>query len=583
MVAVAPLEGVSVLEWTASAAGQIAGMLLADLGAEVVRVAPEGDGERTDLAGFLCWNRGKTLVDPAEPVESLVDRADVVVHDGTGAVAEARGHVTAVLRERAPALVTVWMPPTRSTYLGHELPHDQLLLDGISGFAANHPAIEERPVAVGAALLARARDGWGRSATVTGLHAEAAALATLVNESVDGPPKIAPGRAVTGGPYFRLYQGGDGRWFYLAALSPEIFIRALDVLDRLAVFALPNVAEEFLNFVKPEVGAEVNAELEATIAREPAAEWVRRLEGAGVPVALLSDPEEWLRSDVMAHACPPVTRRHPETGADVLMPGPPLELSDDEVRAGELPAPGALADAAQVWVGRAPSAPTGPPPGADDRPLAGLRVVDTATFLAGPFVSTLLGVHGADVVKVEPPRGRPVRHLLPLLPDRERAQAPAAARPGRRRRAGPLPRSGPRGRRGGGQPHRVEAGADGARTRGLRAGQPLAGAVPVALRDAEVAASIEAVTRGRAAQPLVEALLAADVPAVLAVERGHELDDPFLVAQDFSHVVETDGKARFRAAGGYIDWHHVGRRPPLPADQLAANVDALRARWSAAP
>src|SRR5919197_4082370 len=45
-------------------------------------------------------------------------------------------------------------------------------------------------------------------------------------------------------------------------------------------------------------------------------------------------------------------------------------------------------------------------------PLAGLRVVDLSTFLAGPFCAALLGDFGADVIKVEMPgSGDSLRHL----------------------------------------------------------------------------------------------------------------------------------------------------------------------------
>jgi crotonobetainyl-CoA:carnitine CoA-transferase CaiB-like acyl-CoA transferase len=43
--------------------------------------------------------------------------------------------------------------------------------------------------------------------------------------------------------------------------------------------------------------------------------------------------------------------------------------------------------------------------------LAGLRVVDLSTLLAAPQVSALLGDFGADVVKIEPPEGDPLRRL----------------------------------------------------------------------------------------------------------------------------------------------------------------------------
>ncbi len=46
-------------------------------------------------------------------------------------------------------------------------------------------------------------------------------------------------------------------------------------------------------------------------------------------------------------------------------------------------------------------------------PLAGLRVLDLSTMLAGPYGATILGDMGADVIKVESPYGDESRHLGP--------------------------------------------------------------------------------------------------------------------------------------------------------------------------
>ena len=43
------------------------------------------------------------------------------------------------------------------------------------------------------------------------------------------------------------------------------------------------------------------------------------------------------------------------------------------------------------------------------RPLEGLRVVELGQLLAGPFTGTILGYFGAEVIKVEPPGGDPIR------------------------------------------------------------------------------------------------------------------------------------------------------------------------------
>ena len=46
-----------------------------------------------------------------------------------------------------------------------------------------------------------------------------------------------------------------------------------------------------------------------------------------------------------------------------------------------------------------------------DLPLSGLRVVDCATLFAGPLIATLMADFGADVIKVEHPRGDPMRSM----------------------------------------------------------------------------------------------------------------------------------------------------------------------------
>ena len=49
--------------------------------------------------------------------------------------------------------------------------------------------------------------------------------------------------------------------------------------------------------------------------------------------------------------------------------------------------------------------------------LAGLKVLDVATLFAGPLAATLLGDHGADVIKVEPPAGDETRGWGPPFRD----------------------------------------------------------------------------------------------------------------------------------------------------------------------
>lgn len=741
------LDGIRVIELTTSTAGQTAGMLLADLGADVVRLldAPVADDiARTGRPGWLCWNRGKRLAGPLShsdrDVDRLLRRADVLLVD-LGPRARAAARLDAGrLRERFPSLVSVWMPPIAARGRWSELPHDQLLLDAIGGFAAHHPATTERPVASVVAtrhvvqgalaavaalsgLLGRRRHGWGRSATVTGLHAEAATLNTLVSRSVDGPPVVSPGKLLPGPPNFRLYQAGDGAWLYLAALSPDLFITALGVLDRLQLLAHPDVAGEFLNVIRPDVGAMVGAELDRAFATASADEWLARFADAGVPAVAVGDPRGFLDGDVLAHACPPVVAQHPELGR-VMAPGTPVTLDANPPSPGPLPR-AELLDPADIWSGPAETRhPDGDPPGPDDRPLAGVRVIDLATFLAAPFVGTLMAAHGADVVKVEAPAGDPyavfsasyaivnehkprlvvdlrdpagrsellrlveradvvVDNLvasslarLELTPDTLAAanptlvrcsvtaygtEGPYAERPGfdpiLQTLSGLVAVQG-----GAGRPvattapvHDVAAGCtaavgvlaalwvrerDGhgqrvftslaANSAFLQAGdltvydgrpeRPLGGPdfvgpnsaqrfyqaadrwIAVAavddhqraalfdavghpeladvadVADAERAEVVASVIVSTPAEFWLERLAAARVPACAAINRV-ELDDSFLVENDYSHVVATPHVGRIEVVGGYTEWADHARLPPLPVDRQTTDHEAVLRRW----
>src|SRR5207253_9307609 len=76
----------------------------------------------------------------------------------------------------------------------------------------------------------------------------------------------------------------------------------------------------------------------------------------------------------------------------------------EQVRAG-----GAVGGRHRIIVGCRGCWHTEPVPGTGRPPPEGLRVLDVATLFAGPVAATMLGDFGADVVKVEHPRGDPLR------------------------------------------------------------------------------------------------------------------------------------------------------------------------------
>jgi crotonobetainyl-CoA:carnitine CoA-transferase CaiB-like acyl-CoA transferase len=421
-----PFEGVRILELTSGQAGRTAGMLLADLGADVVRSLPGGEPRRPWTAEQLCWDRGKRFVASAGPAElqRLAGAAHVVLSDARPGELEAAGLDAAALA--GPGLVHAWLPPYAARGRWAGLPADPLLLDALGGFASHHPAVEDRPVAsvvpvvsathgalaagaVAAALVGVRTTGHGRSVVVSGLHAMGACLGSMMLEGLDVERVFSPGSRLPGSPNFRAYQGADGRWLHLAALTPGFFLAALDVLDRMDVMVLDGVDGEFTNLLVPEIGVPVGVQLERSFATRPRDAWLEAFAAAGVPAAPVSTRAEWLDGDIVAATGGRLDLDHADLGP-VVLPGVPVRLPATPARVRHLPGDEHVVAAAGVWPG---VVRLGPASTADRtaaaRPLAGLQVVDLSTFLAAPFASALLADHGAEVVKVETTSGDPYR------------------------------------------------------------------------------------------------------------------------------------------------------------------------------
>lgn len=415
-----PLAGLKVVEMASNVAGATAGALLAGLGAEVSQVLLPGGLEPDDpVRVWADRAKVRSRLDPDRPGDRSELRrtcatADVVLSDLPPGHLERWGLDRVTLRARGGEAVHVWLPAYGTEGRWSPLPYDPLLLAAVSGYADHYPSDLDRPIAtvvptfsylhgaLGAAaavagLVGRLRDGRSRAVTVTGLHATGAALASLMVHSLDGNQVISAGRALRGGPFFRLYQAADGGWFYLAALSPNIFFRALDAIDRMDVMVRPDVAGEFARLLLPEVSDAVNTEMERTFAQRPRHEWLSIFEAASVPAAAVWSREQWMASDLAAAVTGWDECTVAGTGT-VRAPAFPVTFTEESP-------PTATAAPVRSAAAVGPD-PARQPPGL---PLAGLRVMDISTYFAAPFAGALLANFGADVVKLEPPDGDPYR------------------------------------------------------------------------------------------------------------------------------------------------------------------------------
>ena len=406
----AAYRGVRIADFTQGVAGPMACMLLGDFEAEIVKVEPPGGDRLKDHPGYPAWNRNKTIVvldlaDPADRVraQDLARAADIAVFDHPPGDLEALGLDAASLRQGAPHLIHVWMPPYGTRGRWSRMPPRHSLLAAASGIAFRQGAYGDSPIhlilpigwygqavmaagAMGAALYERGASGQGQAVTVSGLHgvSEVGGVVMVLDQ-----PRLPRGLPQGASPTYRLYQCGDGEWFFLATLFMPFFRKAIDALGLGAHW-------ETL-VLNPALALDV---LEEVFRSQPRRHWLGLLADAGVPCAPVGNRTDWFAGEAVRHAGLRLEFEDPVRGR-LAMPGPPVRLSTTPASVRSLPAAGSL----PAWT---PPPPAVAGPGAR-RPLEGVKVLDMGSVIAGALAGAVLANLGAEVIKIESPEGDPFR------------------------------------------------------------------------------------------------------------------------------------------------------------------------------
>ncbi len=414
------LDGVRVIDFGHYLPGPLAGMLLADAGADVVKVDPPG-GARWKTNANVMLERGKTRIEldlatdrGRERALALIASADVVIENFRPGVMERLGLGPDDARAVNPSMVYCRISGFARTDPRSAMPGWEAIVASATSIyrppqkfpgdptAGDVPAFIATPLlstyaafvaahSMAAALIGRRRTGRGDVIDVSlydvAFEIFGAELQMQHDRSVgafDPPVKVGLGH----------YQGSDGEWlhfclfaerhvrWFVETFAPEWIDEGLG--DRATLHANPDLQEELARRLKD------------LVATRPAAEWEREInERSGAPVALCQTTQRWLEdahgydSGALAKIDDPELGATRQLGQAVVLSGTPLQPKPRT--------PSATYDD----VGTAAStAPTGLDGDDSVLPLDGMKVVDFTQVLAGPTAGRILAEYGAEVTKI---------------------------------------------------------------------------------------------------------------------------------------------------------------------------------------
>lgn len=316
----APLEGIKVVDFTRYQNGPHATAMLADMGAEVLKVEMPGNGDPGRQLGvgadgfcsyFESLNRGKRSMTldlraegALEVVHKLVEEADVLAENFRPGYLDSIGLGYEDLRQVNPRLIYAtnsgfgpngeWATRGSFDVVAQGMSGAMVALGGGPGerpFTAPWGLADQTGSIVFAygimtALFARARHGVGQKIDVSQLGAmltlQVLSLQAYLHNNVQ--PVQKPGRSLSA--TFSWYQAGDGEWFTMGLLDPKSWPSLCEALERPDLLEDARTVDPFKRRDNEEWLREELAELFQTRPRE---EWLERLIAARIPCGPIYD------------------------------------------------------------------------------------------------------------------------------------------------------------------------------------------------------------------------------------------------------------------------------------------------------
>ena len=429
------LEGLRILELGSGAAAGIAGMVLAENGAEVVKIEPpHGDRDRS-RPGFAVWHRAKksAVLDLAnagdrERFLKLARVADGVIEAFRPTMARRFGVDYETLCRQNDQLVYATITGFGEAGPWRDLPGYEQIVAAKSGRMTAYEGVRSGPVftpvpiaAYGAGMLAavgllagiwaRPRLGRGQRIHTSLLHALSVYDMTSGYGNRTHLP-AEPGRVygIMQVP-FMTAPTKDGRFIQMCSRQAHHYRQWLAELGLEALLDDPELANAPDLWPSEERLGEAIEAIKHGMEQRTAEEWMEVFSANDIGGDPFLAPREFLdhpqcidndrRQEVLDPELGPTAQIGPlglysDTPSVIGPPAPRLGEHTEEVLAAWPSTP-------------APASPTEQADPSGDLPLADVTILDVGYFYACPFAATLLAEAGARVIKVEPPTGDPGR------------------------------------------------------------------------------------------------------------------------------------------------------------------------------
>jgi CoA:oxalate CoA-transferase len=351
-----PLSGITVVDLSRILAGPYCTMLMAELGARIIKVEPPGKGDDAREYGpfiegrsayFASINRGKQsialdLKAPADKsiFETLLEKADVLVENFRPGTMEKLGYGWEVLHPRYPKLIYACASGFGHTGPNSRDPAYDMVMQGmggmmsITGYPGQPPARVGMSIgdigaglytaiAVNAALVHRAATGETTKIDIGMFDCQLALLENAVMRytvegEIPGPlgarhPTITP---------FQAFRTKDGN-IIIAAGNDGLFVKLTDAIGKPAMAQNPDYKT---NALRLKHQGKLQDEIEVVLATRPTAEWIAVIAKAGVPCGPINNIAQALVHPQVAARNMLISVADP-SGATLKLAGNPLKMS----------------------------------------------------------------------------------------------------------------------------------------------------------------------------------------------------------------------------------------------------------------